>query len=198
MQNKKEKGIILHIGTGDGKFSYELARKYKNRFIIGIDSSKENLKDISTRIYKKESKGGLANMLFINANIFDLPEELKGIANQIFINFPWGSLLKGIVTADELTWNNIKKVSKKGTLIEIIFGYDAQTDKTEIERLGLPEMNLNYLKTILLPELKLKGFEIKQLSEITSDNFKKFPSSWAKKMSFGKVRKYYYLKIETK
>ena len=89
---KSEKGIIVDIGTGDGKFVYELAKEHPSRFIIGIDLSKENVRELSAKIYKKPSRGGLKNALFVLASAFDLPSELNNFVNQVFINFPWGRL----------------------------------------------------------------------------------------------------------
>ena len=102
-----QKGVVVDIGTGDGRFVCELAKDNPDKFIIGIDSSKENLRKYSSKILKKPSRGGLKNILYIWASVSDLPRDLIGVANQVFINFPWGELLKGILTVDKRMWKNI-------------------------------------------------------------------------------------------
>lgn len=188
-------GIIIDIGTGDGKFVYELAKNNPDKFVIGIDASHAGLIEKSQKIYKKKSKGGLLNALFVLAPVEDLPDEINGIANQIFINFPWGSLLAGLVKVDEITWSEIKKLCKEGTIIDLIFGYDPIQDAKEIKRLGLPDLDLDYIKFQMIPKLSELGFGKKELREINNEDLKDYPSSWSKKLGFGKERKYYYLRL---
>jgi 16S rRNA (adenine(1408)-N(1))-methyltransferase len=97
-------GIIVDIGTGDGEFVYKIAKENPDRFIIGIEPHHQGLEKISARVYKKPARGGLKNALFILSNIEEMPAELDGIANQVFINFPWAGLLKGLLLADAAAW----------------------------------------------------------------------------------------------
>ena len=85
--------VHIDLGTGDGRHIYKLAINDQNTFYIGIDPVKENLFDISKKIIKKPSKGGLSNVVFVIAAAESLPFELKNIADSISILFPWGTLL---------------------------------------------------------------------------------------------------------
>lgn len=192
-------GIIVDIGTGDGKFTYQLAKENPDRFIIGVDPSQKSMGETSGKIYKKKEKGGLKNALFVLADIENLPDELKDITNQVFINFPWGSLLKGIVLVENGTWDNIKKICQKEAIIDIILGYDKSREKKEIEKLGLPLFDLQYIQNEMAPKLENQGFTIIETREVERSELKDHPSSWAKKLSFeGDKRKYYYLRIKLK
>ncbi len=88
-------GIVLDIGTGDGRFVSVCARQNLNKFYIGIDANPRPLEKISEKIHRKPTKGGLSNVLFIQAAVEDLPSELDGVADEVHIHFPWGSLLRG-------------------------------------------------------------------------------------------------------
>ena len=191
-------GIIVDIGTGDGKFTYQLAKENPDRFIIGIDPSQKSLEKTSRKIYKKPAKGGLNNSLFVLADVENLPEELNGIANHVFINFPWGGLLRGLVLAKDKAWNSIKRICQKEAIIDLLFGYNKKYEHKEMERLGLPEINLQYINEKLTPALNSKGFAIEEVKEVLNNDLKKYPSSWAKKMSFGHPRKYYYIRLKVK
>jgi 16S rRNA (adenine(1408)-N(1))-methyltransferase len=193
---KCKKGIIVDIGTGDGKFVYELAKEHPSRFIIGIDLSKENVRELSAKIYKKPSRGGLKNALFVLASAFDLPSELNNIVNQVFINFPWGSLLKGVVSVDDKLWNGIKRVCKRGAFIDVLFGYDQSLDRTETERLNLPNLDLDYIQKTMIPRLISLGFSVSKAEIFDGKDVFDYPSTWAKKISFRQGRVYYYLRIK--
>src|SRR3989344_1793989 len=175
-------GIIVDIGTGDGSFTYEIAKSNPDRFVIGIDPNHNDLVETSRKIYKKPQKGGLPNALFVLASIEDLPDELNGLADQIFINFPWAGLLTGIVEVEDKTWNSIKRISKLGTIVDIILSYG------EGDKLSLPELDIETMRGKLL-EI---GFELAESKKLGPEDLKNYPSTWAKKLSFGKDRDYYY------
>ncbi|MFY9555380.1 MAG: methyltransferase domain-containing protein, partial [Blastocatellia bacterium] len=84
-------GIVIDIGTGDGLFVYQCARENPNKFFIGIDANPRPLEKVSEKIHRKPAKGGLTNVLFLQAGVEDLPSELDEVADEVHIHFPWGS-----------------------------------------------------------------------------------------------------------
>jgi tRNA G46 methylase TrmB len=78
--------VHIDIGTGDGRFVRRVAQTDPDCFVIGIDACRENLRGVSRRAPQ--------NTLFVIANAQALPPELHGLAAQVTINFPWGSLLR--------------------------------------------------------------------------------------------------------
>src|SRR5712692_3427130 len=86
-------GIVIDIGTGDGLFVYQCARLNPRKFYIGIDANPRPLEKLSEKIHRRLAKGGVPNVLFLQAAVEDLPPELDGLADEIHIHFPWGSLL---------------------------------------------------------------------------------------------------------
>ena len=191
-------GVIIDIGTGDGRFVYELAKQHPDKVIIGIDPNHKSLIEKSLKIYKKKEKGGLSNALYVLAGVENLPPELMGVANQIFINFPWGSLLTSVAKVDETVWRNIRKLCQRGTLVDIVFGYDPERDNDDaVAEEKLPELDDDYVKNIMLPKLKGLGFEPLSVQLIGSTQMKDYPSSWAKKLSFGKERAIYHIRLRT-
>jgi ubiquinone/menaquinone biosynthesis C-methylase UbiE len=73
-------GVIIDLGTGDGSFVYQSARRHPDQFYIGIDAESSALEKVSEKIHRKPEKGGAANILFIQAAVEDLPSELDGVA----------------------------------------------------------------------------------------------------------------------
>src|SRR5512141_847165 len=84
--------VSLDLGTGDGRYVRYLAERHPHLFVIGVDSCRENLHE--------HSRTNLPNTLFIIAGARDLPCELSGLISHLTINFPWGSLLDGLLAAD--------------------------------------------------------------------------------------------------
>jgi 16S rRNA (adenine(1408)-N(1))-methyltransferase len=86
--NHTGEGIVVDIETGDGRFVSVLARQNPRQFYIGIDANAKSLEKISMKATGKPSKGGLPNVLFVQAAVENLPEELNEIADEIHIHFP--------------------------------------------------------------------------------------------------------------
>jgi 16S rRNA (adenine(1408)-N(1))-methyltransferase len=174
--------IVLDIGTGDGTFVWKSARNDASRFYIGLDSNRSNLGKISERIYRKASKGGASNPLFIEASFEDLPPELAGIASEVQIQFPWGSLLRAVATADSEALDRLSGICAAGANIKIILSLDPSRDGSEMLRWNLPVMNLEYVRSILIPRYERAGFRMMKTRELSAAEIFALNSSWAKRI----------------
>jgi hypothetical protein len=95
------------------------------------------------------AKGGLANVLFVQAAVEDLPPELDGIANEVCVNFPWGSLLRAVAGGDCDGLSNLRRICAPEARLKIFLSLDPERDHTEIERLGLTPLTAEFLETAL-------------------------------------------------
>jgi 16S rRNA (adenine(1408)-N(1))-methyltransferase len=190
-------GVVVDIGTGDGRFVYTLARQNPNKFFIGIDANAKPLEKISMKATRKPAKGGLSNVLFLQAAVENLPEELNGIADEIHIHFPWGSLLRAVLKGDEEILRNLHRIAAPECLLEIIIGIDEQRDRAEIERLELPALSIEYLENVLCPKYVAAGFEIIEKGILNQSEWSKLETSWARKLQGNKCRKVVYLIART-
>jgi len=160
-------GIVIDIGTGDGFFVYQCARQNPRKFYIGIDANPRPLEKVSEKIHRKPAKGGLPNVLFLQAAIEDLPSELDGVADEVHVHFPWGSLLRVVATGDETGLRNLRRICAPEAVLEIVIGIDPDRDRSEIERLGLAVASLANIDRELFSRYRAGGFEILE-SEVVS------------------------------
>jgi len=186
-------GVVVDIGTGDGRFVYRSAQENPNKFYIGIDANTKPLEKISMKATRKTSKGGLPNVLFVQAAIENLPEELNETADEVHIHFPWGSLLRVVILGDENVLQNLRRICAPECLVEIIIGIDQERDKSEIERLELPSLSLDYLENVLIPKYKAAGFGILQSGILSVSDWSKLETSWARKLQGNRSRQCLYL-----
>ena len=198
LSNHTGEGVIVDIGTGDGRFVYNSARQNPNVFYIGIDANAKPLEKISMKATRKPAKGGLPNVLFVQAAIENLPEELNAAADEIHIHFPWGSLLRGVVSGDENVLNSLRRICAPECLLEIVVGIDEERDKSEIERLELPQLSSDYLENVLIPKYETAGFEILEKGVLNSSDWSKLETSWARKLQGNESRKVVYLIAQAK
>ena len=186
-------GVIIDLGTGDGRFVYQSARENPNKFYIGIDPNTRPLQKISERIHRKPEKGGATNVLFIQAALEDLPSELDGVANELHVHFPWGSLLRAVASGENEVLRNLRRVCADGALLEVVSGLDPERDQSEIERLGLTPLSLEFVDEVLIPRYASAGFETIERAVLGPAAWPDFNTSWAKRLQGNERRSITYL-----
>ena len=186
-------GVIIDIGTGDGRYVYQSARQNPNKFYIGIDPNARPLEKISEKIHRKPAKGGAPNVLFIQAAVEDLPSELNGVADELHVHFPWGSLLRAVATGDVVVLGNLRRICSTGALLEVVIGLDPVRDQSEMERLGLTQLSLEFIDRELIPNYAAAGFETIERGVFTASEWPELNTSWAKRLEGNERRAITYL-----
>ena len=149
---------------------------------------------ISEKIYRRPDKGGAPNVLFLQAAIEDLPEELGGIAGEVHIQFPWGSLLKAVATGDELSLKSLRRLCRIGARLDVLIGLDAKRDRSQLQRFGLPDLSTEYLEHELVPAYAANGFKINDYVMLSPPEWPQIESSWAAKLRSSTTRVLVYLR----
>jgi len=142
---------------------------------------------------RKPEKGGLPNAIFVQAAAEDLPCEFTGIASEIFINFPWGSLLRGVAVGDSEVLASLRRVAVPDCQLKIVFGIDVTRDRSEIIRLGLPKLSQEYLQDELLPRCQTAGFKALTAELLDAAELGNLDTAWARKLRTGTGRVFAYL-----
>ena len=186
-------GVIIDIGTGDGRFVYQSARQNPDKLYIGIDPNARPLEKISEKIHRKPAKGGAPNVLFIQATVEDLPSELNGVADEVHVHFPWGSLLRAVASGDLRVLENLRRICAPDALLEIVIGLDPARDQTEIERLGLTGLSIEFIDQQLTPKYRAAGFETIERGILAASEWPEFNTSWAKRLQGNESRAITYL-----
>jgi 16S rRNA (adenine(1408)-N(1))-methyltransferase len=132
----------------------------------------------------------LSNVLFVKAAVEALPSELDGIASEIHVNFPWGSLLHAVAAGDEAMLRGLRRLSAPHGSLSIVFGLDSERDRSEIERLELPVLDANYLERELPARYAKAGFEIVKTESLAGAGLAELQTSWAKRLQTGQNRSF--------
>jgi 16S rRNA (adenine(1408)-N(1))-methyltransferase len=178
--------VVLDIGTGDGRFVYREARAHPDQFYIGLDAVAENLAENAVKITRKAARGGAGNVLYVIENVETMPVALQGIANRICINYPWGSLFKGLILGDQGIVHNIAATAVPGASGEILINSAVFFDPVPHDILGLPELTDGYIENSLKPLYRCAGLTIIDYERIGKAVMKDIPTSWSKRLAYGK------------
>ncbi len=180
--------VVMDLGTGDGKFLYRLARENRAVFHIGIDPCREQLEKISSKIYKKPARGGLDNIIFVIASLENMPAELNGLADRIYINYPWSGLLRKLITPDKQSIRQVRRLGKTGATIEILLNYSIFEDKKYLERANLPDLMDRSIIDLVDRMYRELGIDIEGMEFFHEQDDAPQPTSWGRKLTRGSGR----------
>jgi len=155
--------IVIDIGTGDGRYVAHLARRSPERLVIGIDTCRENLHHVSRK--------SLPNALYLIANAEALPAELHGLASHITVNFPWGSLLKGLLNSGSQVIANLLMIAQPGATLEI------RLNSSALQKEGL---SLAKGAAMVRQAFLMSGFDVKPPVTLDAEALRHYPTTWAK------------------
>jgi len=185
--------VTLDIGTGDGLFVYRSARENPTQFFVGIDPNTRSLQKISQKINRRPAKGGAPNALFIQSSVESLPEELNGIATEVHVHFPWGSLLRAVALGEVNTLEGIRRVCAGDAKVKLTIALDVERDRSEILRLSLQPLSPNFLDGELRQRYLAARLEIIEHTSFQSTDWPGLTTSWAKRLGRRDRRQITYL-----
>jgi 16S rRNA (adenine(1408)-N(1))-methyltransferase len=124
----------------------------------------------------------LSNLLFVQAAVETLPAELEGVAHDVCINFPWGSLLRAVGLGETLVLRNVRRICSPNARLKVFLGLDSERDRAEIERLALPTLSTDFVSAVLAPKYREAGFEIVETESLPSSSPPEMHTSWARRL----------------
>jgi 16S rRNA (adenine(1408)-N(1))-methyltransferase len=162
----------------------DAARARPNAFVVGVDAVAEAMADSSRRTAVKRSRGGVENAMFICAAVETLPGLLEGVASDITINYPWGSLLKALALPDADVLAKIASVGNAGASFAALINIQPLRDAALSERLGLACTTMLQDKGRLAEVFARAGLEGLRIRDIGNDT--PAATSWGKHLAISK------------
>ncbi|MGH2374067.1 MAG: methyltransferase domain-containing protein [bacterium] len=122
--------VVVDLGAGDGRFAYRLAHAHPAWFCLAVDPNANGMRERSYRAGRKASRGGISNVRFIRASVERLPAALDGLADEVSILYPWGSLLNAVILPRPELLARIARLGKPGALLRVKINALAVRDGT--------------------------------------------------------------------
>jgi len=172
-------GTLIDLGTGDGRFARRMAESEPDCFVIGVDTCRGNL--------RAASRSACPNLLFLIADARALPRALDGLAARLTLNFPWGSLLEGLLEGHPDLLAGLLRVIRPGGVIELRLNSGA------LAEIGHSlEEGVGRARRVLAEHGFRSGPEvIMEPSQLRS-----FPSTWARRLAVGRDPRAVLLTLE--
>jgi 16S rRNA (adenine(1408)-N(1))-methyltransferase len=160
------------------------ARARPNAFVIGVDAVADAMADSSRRAGAKPSRGGVENAMFLCGTAEALPGALVSVADEITVNYPWGSLLRALALPDVALLAKIASLGKPGATFNALTNIHPLRDAALGERLGLTGAKLLQNVSGLTEAYARAGFEMLRVCE--ASNKPPAATSWGKHLAISK------------
>jgi 16S rRNA (adenine(1408)-N(1))-methyltransferase len=140
--------------------------------------------DASHRAAAKPSRGGVENAMFVCAAAEALPGPLAGMADEIAINYPWGSLLRAVALPDADMLARIAMLARPGANVTAVINVQPLRDKMQARRLGLVDAALLHCEAALRDGYERAGLLVERVCRIADDAAP--VTSWGKHLAVSK------------
>ncbi len=167
--------MAVDLGTGDGRHVLATAAAQPDTLAIGLDASAAAMADSSRRASR--GRTALPNALFAVAAAERPPEALHGLAGSLTVNFPWGSLLRGLLGEDDAVLAGVARLMAPGARGAVLLSV--------VPRDGMPPVPA---PASLATCYQRHGLELVEMRAATSDEVAASGSSWAKRLQAGRQR----------
>lgn len=143
---------------------------------VGVDASADAMRRAARRVLRSRA----SNVLFVVAAVEALPPELAGIADLVTVHFPWGSLLRGVLTAEELVLANLASLARPGAEVRLLVSTEPRD--------GAPPSEAGTFLD-LAPRYRRHGLELIEARAPTVTEIAASHSSWAKRLRAAERRR---------
>ena len=166
--------MLIDVGTGDGKFVHRTALANPGTLVVGMDPAWRGMIDSARR--------GAPNALYVCASIEDPPEPLLGLADELYVNLPWGRLLSGVVLGDPDVLAGLRALARTGAPLRIVVATSIWRPPVPKEIAGLPELTADHVDTVLAERFADHGWKI---TDFRTTGPAEVATSWARRLGAG-------------
>jgi 16S rRNA (adenine(1408)-N(1))-methyltransferase len=177
---------VVDLGAGDGRFVVELAARDPDTLAVAIDANAAGLADGVRRARRRR----LENAVFVVASAERLPPELEGTADAVRIQFPWGSLLDGVLRGDDAVAGNIARIMKPRAELVVLVSV--------VERdgvAGIARLDEGSARDVGRRLAAAGGLTLMRTRPVTPADVAESRSTWAKRLGVGRNRPAWRLEL---
>jgi len=165
--------VTIDVGTGDGKAVSRWAHDDPTRLAVGIDANAAGMGPAARRAARPKTL--LPNAVFVVASAESLPRELVGVADRVTVQFPWGSLLRGVLAGDGNILGNLAMIAAPDAALTILWSVIDRDRGT-----------LGSVPTRPSEErFGAAGFDVRDVLPATAADLHGTGSTWAKRLRAG-------------
>ena len=141
-----------------------------NELFIGVDANAAGMRRSAQRARD------IPNAAFVVAAVESLPDDLTGVADRVSVQFPWGSLLRGILSGEGPVLANLARIAAPGATLTVLWSI-TDRDRGAIGT-GVPARPSE-------DRFGAAGLEVCELRPASASDLGSTGSTWAKRLGAG-------------
>ena len=177
---------LVDVGTGDGRFPYHWALEHPEDLAVGIDAVADAMEKLAVRSRRKPGKGGAPNLLLAVGAAEVLPGPFAGWADEVTVNFPWGSLLRALVEPLPVVLAGLAALAKPGARFVGLLNTSIFRSDDYLERLGLPPLSVERAQEELVPAYARQGIDLQRVIPLAGGAPHR--TTWGQRLIQGSLR----------
>jgi 16S rRNA (adenine(1408)-N(1))-methyltransferase len=143
--------------------------------------------EIAAKAARKPARGGRANLLLVRARVEELPADLHGVADEVSVQLPWGSLLEGIVLARDDVLGGLAALCRPGARLTVTLNGEIWLDSTPARYESLPVPTPEYVADVVATGLARVGIRFGEARYSSAAEAKALPTTWARRLGHGRA-----------
>jgi len=165
------------------------ARAEPHALVLGVDANADGMAGAASRAARRPAKGGAANARFLVCAAEALPVELARTADEVTVQFPWGSLLRGIAAGDPAVLVPITRLLKPIPTAELRVLLSVEARDRSV---GVPALDAERVAGIARA-IEGLGLRSVDLRPAVSGDLIGSHSTWARRLGAGPRRRVAWL-----
>jgi 16S rRNA (adenine(1408)-N(1))-methyltransferase len=119
----------------------------------------------------------------------ELPGELAGIADELTVVLPWGSLLAAVARPSVPLLRNVRALCRDGARLSVVLALAPERDRAEVERLRLPTLDDAHVHGALAAGYAAAGLRLARVRRLEAAALGRWPSTWARRLARDRNRR---------
>ena len=177
----------VDLGSGDARGPLRWARRDTDWIVLATDLNPDVLAETAGKAARKQSRGGVSNLLCVAEPLEVLATELPGVAQRVTALLPWGSLLVSLIRPEPRELQHLRLLGAVDAGIEIVFSYESR-DASENGRLPVDALQEAHVKGFLTESYRRSGFRAITIEQLSASSLAEYETTWARRLAFGQPR----------
>ena len=120
--------------------------------------------------------------MFVQASLKTLPAEFEPIADEITMNYPWGSLLHAVALPEVHSLSKLAAIAKHGAVVEVYINIHPLCDAAYAGRIGLSDALLMTDRNGFVAAYSQTGLAVTEIADFSD---RPRATRWGKQLAHG-------------
>lgn len=119
--------------------------------------------------------------MFVQASLETLPAEFELVADEITVNYPWGSLLRAVALPEGHSLSKLAAIAKRGAQVEVYINIHPLCDAGYAARIGLSDALLVTDRKGFVAAYAQAGLAVTDIADFSDPR----ATRWGKQLAHG-------------